>query len=221
MSDSFEKAVVADREAMKNLVGCSRCFEHVPREEANTDSCSGCAATYDRKYFGSSLTGQTWFLPCRENCPFNHTHKQADNYFGKRALWLCGLVEPETERPLKCPICKYNYIDLIDGHCWMCEPDVKISVPQHGCRDCGKRFICQNKDTCEGDDYDMRFVCPECEQDAIEGSTSVYWLSDCTKTLPCVHCKRLVADHKSVPMCGNVKCVSDDCWCYIRSCKKD
>ena len=64
MSDSFEKAVIADREAKKNLVGCRRCFEHVPREEANTDSCSGCAASYDREYFRYSFPDFT--APAKE-----------------------------------------------------------------------------------------------------------------------------------------------------------
>lgn len=46
---SLEQAVAADIEA-KNLVGCNLCFEHVPRGEANTAACSGCAATYDRDW---------------------------------------------------------------------------------------------------------------------------------------------------------------------------
>jgi hypothetical protein len=38
----------------KRLIDCRRCQEKVPRDEADTDDCSGCAATYDRDYFGSS-----------------------------------------------------------------------------------------------------------------------------------------------------------------------
>ena len=47
---SLEQAVAADREAKKNLIGCNRCFQHVPRDEANTAACSGCEATYDRDW---------------------------------------------------------------------------------------------------------------------------------------------------------------------------
>jgi len=52
---SLEQAVTADREAKKNLVGCNRCFEHVPRDEANTAACSGCEATYDRDWSMGSM----------------------------------------------------------------------------------------------------------------------------------------------------------------------
>ena len=47
---SFEQAVAADYEANMYLVACNRCFERVPRDEANTDACSGCEATYDRDW---------------------------------------------------------------------------------------------------------------------------------------------------------------------------
>ena len=46
----YAEAVKADREAKKNFVGCSRCFEHVPREEANTAKCSGCIADTEREW---------------------------------------------------------------------------------------------------------------------------------------------------------------------------
>ena len=54
----LEQAVAADREAKKNLVGCNRCFEHVPRDEANTAACSGCEATYDRDWNMGSMGDQ-------------------------------------------------------------------------------------------------------------------------------------------------------------------
>ena len=109
MSDSFKNAVAADDEAKKHLIDCRLCQEKVPREEANTDSCSGCAASYDRDYF--------------------HWDRQEHS--------------PASAK--------------------------MYAAPQH----------------------------------------------------TCMHCKRLVSDHKNVPMCDNNECISDDCWCYIRSCKKD
>jgi hypothetical protein len=45
----MSNAVVEER-----LVDCRLCQEKVPCNEANTDHCRGCAATYDRDYFGSS-----------------------------------------------------------------------------------------------------------------------------------------------------------------------
>ena len=109
MSESFNNAVAANDEAKKHLIDCRLCQEKVPRKEANTASCSGCAATYDRDYF--------------------HWDRQEHSLASAKMT-----AEPQYT---------------------------------------------------------------------------------------CMHCKRLVSDHKSVPMCGNVKCVSDNCWCYIRSCKKD
>ena len=47
---SFEQAVAADYEAKMYRVACNRCFERVPRDEANTDACSGCEATYERDW---------------------------------------------------------------------------------------------------------------------------------------------------------------------------
>ena len=55
---SLEQAVAADRDAKKNLVGCDRCFEHVPRDEANTAACSGCEANYDRDWNMGSMGDQ-------------------------------------------------------------------------------------------------------------------------------------------------------------------
>jgi len=46
----MSNAITADYEAKKHLVDCRQCQEKVPREEANTDDCSGCAATYDRDW---------------------------------------------------------------------------------------------------------------------------------------------------------------------------
>ena len=109
---SFEQAVAADCEAKKNLVGCNRCFEHVPRDEANTAACSGCEATYDRDWnmgflgeklmerFAAPTTGAAAAVeaadvpaekprekPCEKPCGTcgkqGHHSRQCEEYFHK------------------------------------------------------------------------------------------------------------------------------------------
>ena len=80
----------------KRLVDCRRCQEKVPHDEADTDDCSGCAATYDRdwntrvrdddllkRFPAPTATAKKVQKPCGTCGTQGHHSRQCETYLDK------------------------------------------------------------------------------------------------------------------------------------------
>jgi hypothetical protein len=106
MSESFYNAVAANDEAKKHLIDCRLCQEKVPREEANTDSCSGCAASYDRDYFGSNDLLKRFPAPTATTTATAATVAPCREKYDWQKVWVCncGCKTMEEHRATKGPV---------------------------------------------------------------------------------------------------------------------